>query len=37
MNSPLVRIEKGRVLIPDCLELLKQAEFYRKQLQRQNQ
>ena len=35
--SPLVRIEKGRIFIPDCLELLKQAEFYRNQLKRQNQ
>ncbi|MBQ9283159.1 MAG: cyclic nucleotide-binding domain-containing protein [Treponema sp.] len=37
MNSPLIKIEKGKIFIPDCLELLKQAEFYRKQQRRQNQ
>jgi len=37
ITTPLVRIEKGRIFIPDCLELLKQAEFYRNQLKRQNQ
>lgn len=37
MNSPIVKIEKGKIFIPDCLELLKQAEFYRKQFQRQSQ
>lgn len=37
MMSPVIKIEKGKILIPDCLELMKQADFYRKQLQRQNQ
>ncbi|MBQ9207528.1 MAG: cyclic nucleotide-binding domain-containing protein [Treponema sp.] len=37
MKTPIIKIEKGKILIPDCLELLKQAEFYRKQVQRQNQ
>jgi CRP-like cAMP-binding protein len=37
MNTPLVKINKGKIFIPDCLELLKQSEFYRKQMARQNQ
>ena len=30
-NSPLVKVVKGKIYIPDCLELVKQAIFYRKQ------
>ena len=36
MNSPLIKFEKGKIFIPDCLELLKQAAFYRKQVSRAN-
>ena len=35
--SQVIKLEKGKILIPDTLELIKQAEFYRKQLARQNQ
>ena len=37
MTAPVIRIEKGKIFIPDCLELMKQADFYHNQLQRQNQ
>lgn len=30
-NSSLFRIRNGKIFIPDCLELIKQAAFYRKQ------
>lgn len=30
-NSSLLSIRGGKILIPDCLELIKQAAFYRKQ------
>ena len=30
-SSPLLKIVKGKIYIPDCLELIKQADFYRKQ------
>ena len=31
-SSPLIRIMGGKIFIPDCLELVKQAAFYRKQI-----
>ncbi|WP_294429603.1 cyclic nucleotide-binding domain-containing protein [uncultured Treponema sp.] len=37
MTTPVVKVEKGRILIPDTMELIKQAEFYRNQLARQSQ
>lgn len=30
-SDPHVKIVGGKILVPDCLELLKQAAFYRKQ------
>ncbi|MCR4821991.1 MAG: cyclic nucleotide-binding domain-containing protein [Treponema sp.] len=33
-NSPLVKLIKGKIFIPDCSELVKQAAFYRKQAAR---
>lgn len=30
-NTPLVKLIKGKIFIPDCSELVKQAAFYRKQ------
>ncbi len=30
-SSPLIKLVKGKIFIPDCLELIKQADFYRKQ------
>ncbi len=33
-SSSLVKLEKGKVFIPDCSELVKQAAFYRKQAAR---
>ncbi len=30
-SSPLLKLVKGKIYIPDCLELIKQADFYRKQ------
>ncbi|WP_407425112.1 Crp/Fnr family transcriptional regulator [Treponema sp.] len=35
-HSPLIKLEKGKIFIPDCLELLKQAAFYRKQVAKAN-
>lgn len=34
MNSSLIRIVNGTIFVPDCLELIKQSEFYRKQIAR---
>ncbi len=31
-NSPLIKLMAGKIFIPDCLELVKQAAFYRKQV-----
>ena len=33
-SSSLVKLEKGKIFIPDCSELVKQAAFYRKQAAR---
>ena len=30
-NSSLFSLHGGKIFIPDCLELVKQAAFYRKQ------
>lgn len=35
-NSPLIKIVEGKIFIPDCLELVKQAAFYRKQVVKSN-
>lgn len=37
MRNRSIRIEKGKIFIPDCLELYKEADFQRKQILRQNQ
>ncbi|MBQ0050766.1 MAG: cyclic nucleotide-binding domain-containing protein [Treponema sp.] len=34
-NSSLIKINGGKIFIPDCLELVKQAAFYRKQIAKQ--
>lgn len=32
MKDPRIRIENNRIFIPDCLEIVKSAQFYRKQV-----
>ena len=34
MSDPHVKLVQNKILVPDCLELVKQAAFYRKQHQR---
>ena len=37
MRSTVIKIEKGKIFVPDTLQLHKEAEFQRKQVFRQNQ
>lgn len=30
-TAPYIKLVKGRILIPDCMEVVKQSDFYRKQ------
>lgn len=36
-NDPHIKLVKGRILIPDCVETIKQANFYRKQQYKNDQ
>lgn len=37
MSNRALKIEKGKIFIPDCLQLQKEADFQRRQVLRQNQ
>ena len=37
MRNRTIKVEKGKIFVPDCLELYKEASFQMKQILRQNQ
>lgn len=37
MRNRTIKVEKGKIFVPDCLELYKEAGFQRNQVLRQNQ